>query len=94
MQVAGGLVGKGEEVYFLQVQEICIFDGLMVIFEVFGVQMVWEDVLFLLVDFLDMIVLGDDDVVEMLVFVSLIKFGLFLIWIYEMGQFWGIWIDG
>lgn len=94
MQAAGELVGKGEEAYFLQVQEICIPDGLTATFEALGVQMVRENPSFLPVDPSDMIALGEEDAPEMLALATETKPGPFLARTHEMGQFWGIRIDG
>lgn len=94
MQAAGELVGEGEEAYFLQVQEIHIPDGLAATFEALGVQMVREDTSILPVDTADMVALGDDDAAEMLELATLTQPGPFLSRTHEMGQFWGVRIEG
>lgn len=94
MQAAGELVGEGEEAYFLQAQEIRIPDGLAATFEALGVQMVREDTSILPVDTADMVALGDDDAAEMLELATLTQPGPFLARTHEMGQFWGVRIEG
>lgn len=88
------LVPLGEEVYILQVPEIVVPDGLDCAMAAQGVQMVFGDESVPALDTSDIQALTDADVPDMVALATLTEPGPFLSRTHEMGQFWGVRIDG
>lgn len=94
MQRVAQLLGPGEEAYILQVEGIEIPQGLIALKQAQGVQMVFERDRAPAYDPDGIDPLGADDAAGMLALASLTEPGPFLPRTHEMGDFFGVRIEG